>query len=92
MVSLIIWLILGFLAGYIAKMILPGSDGGGLILTTILGIVGAVVGGYIGTFIGYPMISSFDNIGGSIPSFISSIVGAIVVLAIFRLLSGRNVL
>lgn len=92
MVSLIIWLILGFWAGYIAKMILPGSDGGGLILTTILGIVGAVVGGYIGTFIGYPMISSFDNIGSSIPSFISSIIGAIVVLAIFRLLSGRNVL
>jgi len=92
MVSLIIWLILGFLVGYIAKMILPGSDGGGLILTTILGIVGAVVGGYIGTFIGYPMISSFDNIGSSIPSFISSIIGAIVVLAIFRLLSGRNVL
>ncbi len=92
MVSLIIWLILGFLAGYIAKMTLPGSDGGGLILTTILGIVGAVVGGYIGTFIGYPMISSFDNIGSSIPSFISSIIGAIVVLAIFRLLSGRNVL
>ncbi len=92
MVSLIIWLILGFLAGYIAKMILPGSDGGGLILTTILGIFGAVVGGYIGTFIGYPMISSFDNIGSSIPSFISSIIGAIVVLAIFRLLSGRNVL
>lgn len=90
MVSLIIWLVLGFLAGYLAKLILPGADGGGVILTTILGIVGAVVGGFIGTFIGYPMISSFDNIGGSIPSFISSIIGAIVVLLIFRLLSGRR--
>lgn len=91
MVSLLIWLVLGFLAGYIAKMILPGADGGGVILTTILGIVGAVVGGYIGTFVGYPMVSNFNNIGGSIPSFISSILGAIVVLAIFRLLKGRRV-
>lgn len=91
MVSLLIWLVLGFLAGYLAKMILPGADGGGVILTTILGIVGAVVGGYIGTFVGFPMVSNFNNIGSSIPSFISSIIGAIVVLAIFRLLKGRRI-
>lgn len=91
MISLIIWLILGFLAGYLAKLIMPGPDGGGVILTTILGIVGAVVGGYIGTFFGFPMASSFDNIGGSIPSFLFAILGAIVVLAIYRLITGRNV-
>ncbi len=91
MISLIIWLVLGFLAGYIAKLILPGPDGGGVILTTILGIVGAVVGGYIGTLFGSPMASSFDNIGGSVVSFVFSIIGAIAVLAIFRLLSGRSV-
>lgn len=91
MISLLIWLVLGFLAGYIAKLILPGADGGGVILTTILGIVGAVVGGYIGTFVGYPMISSFDNIGSSLPSFISSVLGAIVVLIIYRLVTGRKV-
>jgi uncharacterized membrane protein YeaQ/YmgE (transglycosylase-associated protein family) len=91
MISLIIWLILGFLAGYLAKLIMPGPDGGGVILTTILGIVGAVVGGFIGSLIGYPMVSSFDNIGSSLPSFIFSIIGAIVVLAIYRLATGRNV-
>ena len=91
MVSLLIWLILGFLAGYIAKLILPGPDGGGIILTTILGIVGAVVGGYIGTMVGYPMVSNFNNIGSSLPSFISSIIGAIVVLAIYRLATGRRI-
>lgn len=91
MVSLLIWLILGFLAGYIAKLILPGADGGGVIMTTIIGIVGAVVGGFIGTLVGYPMVSSFDNIGSSLPSFISSIIGAIVVLVIFRAISGRRV-
>jgi uncharacterized membrane protein YeaQ/YmgE (transglycosylase-associated protein family) len=90
MVSLIIWLVLGFLAGYIAKLIMPGADGGGVILTTILGIVGAVVGGYIGTFVGYPMVSNFNNIGGSLPSFAFSVLGAIVILAIFRLIQGRR--
>lgn len=91
MISLLIWLILGFLAGYLAKLIMPGPDGGGFILTTILGILGAVVGGFIGKyFFGYPMISSFDNIGNSIPSFFSSIVGAIVVLAVYRLATRQS--
>jgi uncharacterized membrane protein YeaQ/YmgE (transglycosylase-associated protein family) len=91
MISLIIWLILGFLAGYLAKLIMPGPDGGGVILTTILGIVGAVVGGFLGSLLGFPMVSSFDNIGGSIPSFLFAILGAIVVLAVYRLITGRNV-
>ena len=91
MISLLIWLVLGFLAGYLAKFILPGRDGGGVVLTTILGILGAVVGGFIGKyFLGYPMISSFDNIGSNLPSFFSSVVGAIVVLLVFRLASGRR--
>ena len=90
MVSLLIWLILGFLAGYIAKAIMPGYDGGGVIMTTFLGIIGAVVGGFIGTLVGYPMISSFDNIGRSLPSFISSVIGALVVLFVFRLISRRR--
>ena len=90
MISILIWLILGFLAGYLAKLIMPGPDGGGVILTIILGIVGAVVGGFIGSLFGYPMVSSFDNIGGSIPSFVFAVIGAIVVLAIYRLATGRS--
>lgn len=91
MISLLIWLILGFAAGYLAKLIMPGRDSGGFILTTILGILGAVVGGFMGKyFFGYPMISSFDNIGDNLPSFISSIIGAIVVLLIYRLAMGRS--
>lgn len=90
MISLIVWIILGFLAGYLAKLIMPGPDGGGFILTTILGIVGAVVGGYVGTLFGSPMVSSFDNIGGSLISFVFSVIGAIVVLAIYRLATGRS--
>ncbi len=91
MVSLLIWLVLGFLAGYLAKLILPGRDSGGVVLTTILGILGAVVGGFMGRyFFGYPMISSFDNIGDNLPSFISSVIGAIAVLAIHRAATGRG--
>jgi uncharacterized membrane protein YeaQ/YmgE (transglycosylase-associated protein family) len=91
MVSLIIWLFLGLIVGSLAKLLMPGSDGGGLILTTILGILGAVVGGFLGKyFFGFAMISSFDNIGDNIPSFISSIIGAIVVLGVYRLATGRS--
>ncbi len=91
MVSLFIWLVLGFLAGYLAKLILPGRDSGGVVLTTILGILGAVVGGFMGKYLfGYPMISSFDNIGDNLPSFVSSVIGAIAVLAIHRLATGRG--
>lgn len=91
MISLLIWLFLGFLAGYVAKIIMPGTDGGGVIATIILGIVGAVVGGFLGTIVGFPMVSSFNNIGSSIPSFFSSVVGAIVVIALYRLATGRRV-
>ncbi len=85
-----VWIVLGFLAGYLAKLIMPGPDPGGFIVTAIIGIVGAIVGGYIGIMVGYGPVSSFNNIGNSLPSFIFSVIGAIVVLAIYRLISGRS--
>jgi uncharacterized membrane protein YeaQ/YmgE (transglycosylase-associated protein family) len=74
------WIIFGLIAGVIAKFIMPGRDGGGIILTVILGIVGAVVGGYISTYFGYGRVDGF-NLG----SFAVAVVGAIVVLLIYRL-------
>ncbi len=92
MISLIIWLILGFVAGYLAKLIMPGPDGGGVILTTILGIVGAIVGGFIGsTLFGYPLANDTSNLSNSLPSFLFAVIGAIVVLAVYRLITGRSV-
>jgi uncharacterized membrane protein YeaQ/YmgE (transglycosylase-associated protein family) len=86
-ISLIVWIVIGFLAGFIAKAIMPGPDGGGFILTTILGIVGAIVGGFIGR-------SVFDtgaaNDGFSLMGFIFAVIGAIIVLAIYRLATGRS--
>ncbi|ECH2877536.1 GlsB/YeaQ/YmgE family stress response membrane protein [Salmonella enterica] len=80
--GIIAWIIFGLIAGVIARLLMPGRDGGGFILTCILGIVGAVVGGWLATMFG---------IGGSISgfnlhSFLVAVVGAIVVLVIFRLL------
>ncbi|EIL6519005.1 GlsB/YeaQ/YmgE family stress response membrane protein [Salmonella enterica] len=80
--GIIAWIVFGLIAGVIAKLLMPGRDGGGFILTCILGIVGAVVGGWLATMFG---------IGGSISgfnlhSFLVAVVGAIVVLMIFRLL------
>lgn len=80
--GIIAWIVFGLIAGVIAKLLMPGRDGGGFILTCILGIVGAVVGGWLATMFG---------IGGSISgfnlhSFLVVVVGAIVVLVIFRLL------
>lgn len=79
--GIIAWIIFDLIAGIIAKLIMPGRDGGGFFLTCILGIVGAVVGGWLATMFG---------IGGSISgfnlhSFLVAVVGAILVLGIFRL-------
>ena len=80
--GIIAWIIFGLIAGIIAKLFMPGRDGGGFFLTCILGIVGAVVGGWLATMFG---------IGGSISgfnlhSFLVAVVGAILVLGVFRLL------
>jgi len=76
------WIILGLLAGSIAKWIMPGRDPGGFIITTILGIIGAIVGGWVGSLVG---------IGGPVTSFtlgslVTAIIGALIILAIYRAL------
>ncbi|MBF4179470.1 GlsB/YeaQ/YmgE family stress response membrane protein [Lelliottia nimipressuralis] len=80
--GIIAWIVFGLIAGVIAKFIMPGRDGGGFILTCVLGVIGAVVGGWLATMFG---------VGGSVSGFnlhslLVAVVGAIVVLAIFRLL------
>lgn len=70
---------------------MPGPDGGGFILTTILGIIGAVVGGFVGNALfGVPLANDTSNLGNSLVSFVFSVIGAIVVLAIYRLATGRS--
>ena len=74
------WILLGLVAGALAKFIMPGRDPGGFFVTILLGIVGAFLGGFLGTFIGLGKITSFD-LGGI---FIAT-VGAILVLIIYRM-------
>jgi uncharacterized membrane protein YeaQ/YmgE (transglycosylase-associated protein family) len=90
MISFLIWIVLGFLAGFVAKAVMPGPDGGGFIVTTLLGIVGAVIGGIVGRALGFGVATSFDNIGGSLPTFLFAVIGAVLVLGIYRLATGRS--
>ncbi len=73
------WIIFGLIAGAIAKLIMPGKDPGGFIITIIIGILGAVVGGWIGTALGFGDVSGF-NFG----SFVIAVLGAIVLLILYR--------
>jgi uncharacterized membrane protein YeaQ/YmgE (transglycosylase-associated protein family) len=78
--GIIAWIVFGLIAGAIAKMIMPGKDPGGIIITIIIGIVGAVIGGFIGTTLGYGDVTGF-NFG----SFVIAVLGAIVLLILYRM-------
>ena len=76
------WIILGLIAGALAKWLMPGKQGGGWIVTMLLGIVGAFVGGWIGTLVGFGSVTGI-NLG----SIITAVVGALVLLVIHRALT-----
>lgn len=75
------WIILGLLAGLIAKAIRPGKDPGGWIVTIIIGLLGSVVGGWIGSALGWGAVNEF-----SVRTLLLSTGGAVIVLWIFALL------
>jgi uncharacterized membrane protein YeaQ/YmgE (transglycosylase-associated protein family) len=79
------WIIVGAIAGAIAKLIMPGDDPGGFIITILLGIAGALVGGFIASALGFGAVSGF-NLG----SIIIAVLGAILLLFIYRLIVGRR--
>jgi len=88
MVALISWIVFGLIAGLIAKAIMPGKDPGGFIVTTLLGIVGAVIGGFIGRLLlGYGNATDSGDISqpGFLVSLALAVVGAIILLAGYRL-------
>jgi len=86
-VGIIGWIVLGLLAGLIAKRIMPGGERLGFILTTLLGIAGALVGGFLATALGFgdPIDEFFD-----ISTWIGAIVGALVILFIWNAISQRR--
>lgn len=77
------WIVFGLIVGAIAKLLMPGRDPGGIIVTMVLGIVGALLGGFIGRALG--MYSADEPAG-----FIMALVGAVLVLFIYRISIGRS--
>ena len=76
--DVLIWIVFGLVVGVVAKFVMPGRDPGGMIVTIVLGIVGAMLGGWIGRALGVYQ-------PGQPAGFIMAVIGAIVVLAVYRL-------
>ena len=80
------WIVVGLIAGVLAKLIMPGKDPGGLIVTVLLGIVGAIVGGFL---VGLVMPGHFIT-GINFTTIVVATVGAILLLLVYRLIVARR--
>ena len=81
--DVLIWIVFGLVVGVIAKLMMPGRDPGGAIITILLGIVGAVLGGFLGRALGF--------YGPNEPAgFLMSLIGAVLLLWIYRMMVGRR--
>ncbi|CAN5824837.1 GlsB/YeaQ/YmgE family stress response membrane protein [soil metagenome] len=80
------WIIFGLIAGVIAKLVMPGRDPGGCIITMLIGIAGAFLGGFLyGLITGTPQFMEFD-----LGSMALAILGAVIILAVYRAIVGRR--
>jgi uncharacterized membrane protein YeaQ/YmgE (transglycosylase-associated protein family) len=83
-VGIIAWIVLGLIAGAIAKLLMPGRDPGGCIITMLLGVAGAFVGGWIGKTLFQVQLGHFFDLR----TWVLAIVGSLVILGIYRLIVG----
>lgn len=85
--GIIAWIILGLIGGAIGKALLPGDDPGGIVVTMIIGVVGAILGGFLASvlFNAKPLDEFFD-----LTTWITAIIGSIIVLLIYRAVAGRS--
>jgi uncharacterized membrane protein YeaQ/YmgE (transglycosylase-associated protein family) len=83
--NILAWIILGLIAGALAKFLMPGDDPGGFFLTIVLGIIGALVGGFIASALGFG-----DVTGLNLGSIIIAVLGSILLLIIYRMAFGRR--
>lgn len=85
MSGLLSWILMGLIAGALGKWIMPGKDPGGIIVTILLGIGGALLGGWIGSLLGIGTVNSF-----SIGSILLAVGGALLILFLYRKFSGSK--
>lgn len=85
--GIIAFIILGLLAGIVAKAILPGDDPGGIIVTTLIGVAGALIGGFLASalFNAHPLDDFFD-----LSTWITAIIGSLILLVIYRMITGNH--
>ncbi|MFT4605160.1 MAG: putative membrane protein YeaQ/YmgE (transglycosylase-associated protein family) [Rhodothermales bacterium] len=81
--GILMMVVVGFLAGSAAKFLIPGDEGGGFILTTLLGIGGAFVGGFLGRFIGIYTTGLLGN-------FVGATIGAVVLIFVYNKFKGKS--
>jgi uncharacterized membrane protein YeaQ/YmgE (transglycosylase-associated protein family) len=77
------WILFGLIVGAVAKLVMPGRDPGGIIVTMLIGIAGAVLGGFLGRALGF-----YGE--GEAAGFLMSLLGAIALLALYRVVAGRR--
>ena len=83
--GILTWILVGLVAGIVAKWIMPGRDPGGFIVTIILGIVGALVGGFISVKLGFGDVTGFN-----LPSILIAVLGAMLLLFLYRMVKSRG--
>jgi uncharacterized membrane protein YeaQ/YmgE (transglycosylase-associated protein family) len=85
--TIVVWIVVGLIAGILAKWVMPGPDPGGVIVTALIGIVGAFIGGWVLNLLGFAGSPGSFSLG----SILTATLGAIILLAIYRLLTRRTV-
>ncbi|MFF5428113.1 MULTISPECIES: GlsB/YeaQ/YmgE family stress response membrane protein [Streptomyces] len=85
--GIIAWILIGLIAGFIAKAIMPGKDPGGVIITILIGVAGGLLGGFLGK-----VIFGVDSIDGffELSTWIAAIIGSVILLALYRLVTGNR--
>ncbi|MET8860207.1 GlsB/YeaQ/YmgE family stress response membrane protein [Streptomyces sp. NPDC059445] len=85
--GIIAWILIGLLAGAIAKLLLPGKDPGGIIITMLIGVAGGLLGGWLGK-----VIFGVDSIDGffDLSTWIAAIAGSLILLVLYRVLTGNS--
>ncbi|MEU9107739.1 GlsB/YeaQ/YmgE family stress response membrane protein [Streptomyces xanthophaeus] len=85
--GIIAWILIGLLAGFIAKALMPGKDPGGIIITMLIGIAGGLLGGWLGK-----VIFGVDSIDGffDLSTWIAAIIGSVILLVVYRLITGNK--